>query len=257
MKIILTKNIMKTLKCVRLALAILVCSSCTNKYEEFESTDEFVRESYVKYIEYSERPIVSILDLALGNIPLSRSENCILGFTEKDVNYLNSLNENELLDLNIRLMNKWGFESNEDIEAVLNQAYDEICKNMSTEEFVKFNEFITKYIEMPSGITSLENLNVFQSDPISSSFNNTCVYAAIGIDNFGRMLYTSKYNSPVSEEKCRKNFAIRITITSIGTMAGMIIPGPGWAVAAAAICDAISAAADYANCLKHIEKTHT
>lgn len=33
-------------------------------------------------------------------------------------------------------------------------------------------------------------------------------------------------------------------------MAGMILPDPGWAVAAAAVCDAASAAADNANCLK-------
>ena len=45
-------------------------------------------------------------------------------------------------------------------------------------------------------------------------------------------------------------FAIRIAITSVGTMAGMMLPGPGWAVAAAAVCDAASAAADYANCIR-------
>lgn len=243
---------MKTLKLLMLVLLyVMACTSCTNENEVIDSNDKIVQESYEKYLEYSEKPVISILDAALGIAPLSRSEDCILGFTEEDVNYLNSLDEKGLLDLKVQLMNKWGFETDEDIDAVLEQAYDEICENMSTEELKKFDDFINEYIEMPSGIASLENLNVFQPNHTSASFNNTCVYTAIGIDKFGRMLYDSLYHSRVSEEECRKNFAIRITITSVGTIAGMILPGPGWAVALAAICDAASAAADYANCLKH------
>lgn len=84
-----------------------------------------------------------------------------------------------------------GGKSDKDIENILDQAYDEICKNMNTEELVKFNKFIVEYIEMPSGITSLETLNVFQSDLTKPSFNDECIYATISIDNFDRILYNS------------------------------------------------------------------
>lgn len=229
---------------------IIMCTSCTNEYEEINSTDRVRQENYSKYLEYSEKPVTSILDFAMGKSSLSRSEDYILGFTEEDVTYLNSLDEKGLRDLKSQLMNKWGFKSDEDIEAILDQAYDEICESMTDEELVKFNNFITEYIEMPNGINSIENLDILQPDFANSAFNNTCIYAAIGIDNFGRRLYNSLYLSRASADECKKNFAIRIAITSVGTMAGMILPGPGWAVAAAAVCDAASAAADYANCLK-------
>lgn len=233
-------------------LAVFVmCASCTNEYENSnDTTDNVSQELHSKYIEFSNKPVTSILDLALGKASIPRSNDYILGLTEEDVKYLNSLDVNGLLDLKAQLMNKWDFESDEDIDAILEQAYDEICKNMSTEEQIKFNDFLTKYIEMAGGMASIEDLNILQSNITNSSFNNTCIYAAIGIDNFGRIFYNSLYNSRASADECQKNFAIRIAITSVGTMAGMIIPGPGWAVAAAAICDAASAAADYANCLK-------
>lgn len=209
---------------------------------------------YAKYVESSGKPIISILDIAQGKVFASRSDDYIIGLTEEDINYLNSIDLDGLLCLKTELMNRWGFGSDEDIENVLDQAYDEICENMSTEEVMRFNKFITEYIEMPSGVNSLRALDIFQSNSISTPFNNACIYAAISIDNFGRLLYGSLYTSRVSASDCDKNYAIRIAITSVGAIAGMIIPGPGWAVAAAAVCDALSAAADYVNCMNRVQK---
>ncbi len=195
--------------------------------------------------------MISILDLALGKISPSRSEeDYVLGLTEEDVNFLNSLDTEDLIAFKSQLMNTWGFESDEDIENILSQTYDYICEDMSLEELTKFNCFLTEYITLPSGITSIESLLDLNSEFEDSSFTNACIYAAIGIDNFGRVIFDSLFASRASESECKKNFAIRIAITSVGTMAGMMLPGPGWAVAVAAICDAASAAADYANCLK-------
>lgn len=241
---------MKTLKWLMIvpAFFLLLCTSCASEEEAMDTIQE-TNLSYSKYSEYSEKPLVSILDLAQGKASISRSGDYILGLTKEDANYFNSLDSDGLLNLKTELMNKWGFESDEDIENVLDQVYDELCENLSAEELVKFNEFITEYIEMPRGINSIEALNVLQSSSDNPYFNDVCIYAAVGIDNFGRVLCDSLYSSRASASDCKKNFAIRIAITSVGTMAGMILPGPGWAVAAAAVCDAASAAADYANCL--------
>jgi ABC-type amino acid transport substrate-binding protein len=119
---------MKTLKWLMIvpAFFLLLCTSCASEEEAMDTIQE-TNLSYSKYSEYSEKPLVSILDLAQGKASISRSGDYILGLTEEDANYFNSLDSDGLLNLKTELMNKWGFESDEDIENVLDQVYDELC----------------------------------------------------------------------------------------------------------------------------------
>ncbi len=57
---------------------------------------------------------------------------------------------------------------------------------------------------MPSGINSIEALNVLQSSYDNPYFNDVCIYAAVGIDNFGRVLCDSLYSSQGSASDCKK-----------------------------------------------------
>ena len=245
------KNFKGTKLFFTISLFCLLCNSCSTEFAGSELIDNNPEELYSKYNELSQKQVTSILDVALGNATLSRGEVCILGFTEEDVNYLNSLDANGLVELKKQLMKKWNFNSDDDIENMLDSTYYELCKSMSDEELITFNQFLCDYIEMPQGVSSIDKLNVIQTNTANPNFNNLCLYAAIGIDNFGRGLFDTTQSSRTTADECKKNFGIRIAITSIGTIAGMLIPGPGWAVAAAAVCDAVGAAADYANCIKH------
>lgn len=192
------------------------------------------------------RRIINILNFRRNPLPL---DDCVLGFTEDDVKFLESLDKEGLIQLKLEIAEAWGFKDDQIIEDILDDAYFEITQSLEAQEMVKLNDFMIQYINMPEGCVSLENLNIFKEGENSKSFDNAVISAATLIDKFGRVFYDSNVNSRGSEGECRKIFAMRITITCIGSMAGMLLPGPGWAVVAAAVCDAASAAADYANCL--------
>ncbi len=57
---------------------------------------------------------------------------------------------------------------------------------------------------MPSGINSIEALNVLQSSYDNAYFYDVCIYQAVGIDNFGRVLSDTLYSSEGSASACKK-----------------------------------------------------
>lgn len=233
---------------------IILCTSCATEYDETNSIDKIRHDSYDKYMEYKQKPIQSVLEVALNGTHFSRSDEYTLGLTEEDANYLLSLDVEELLDLKSQLMEKWGLESDENIEDILEQSYDRFCQDLSDEELIDFNNFVDAYIFMPEGYETIEQFVLLQSNSHSDAYINACICAAVSIDNFGRILYRTLKESRASVEDCKKLFAAHLTETSINGMAGMlvgaVIPGFGWLVTATVICDAITAGVNYYNCVK-------
>lgn len=231
-------------------ILVLFITSCSKDYNILEIDNHSASDSYSSYIELTNTPATSALDIALRKTSMSRSTDYLIGLTEDDVVYIGSLNETELQDLKSEIMHQWDFESEEDIEAILDETYDALMNQLTPEQIIQFNEFVEAYIGLPEGQQSLELLESITSSSQDVYFNELCVSTAVGIDSFGRQFVKAASNKKVSAEQCKKYFAIRIALTSVNTIAGFILPGAGWAVVAAAVCDAASAAADYANCLK-------
>lgn len=194
-------------------------------------------------------PVKSIIDYADDKL-VSRNDYYILGLADQDVDYMNSLNIDELNEFKSTIMRKCGIRNENEVELILDSIYNEIISRFTDEEILLYNRLIDSYIELPEGIYSIEDLGILHSDVVSKYFGETCIYTAIGIDRFGRKLYDSTHISRATELQCKKYFATRLAIASIAAMAGMIIPGPGWAVAAAVMIDAAGAAADYYRCVK-------
>lgn len=226
--------------------ALLLCTGCTNEETDNVSVSRNESNLYSKYIEYSQKPMTSILNVALGKETPTRSEDCILGLTEDDIQKINNLDTEELTDLKTQIMEVWNLKTDDDIDTIRDQVYEQILENMEEEEFINFNNFINEYIDMPSGKNSLE---YFNNNTINNQNLELYAYAALGIDNFGRIFYNCAENTRSASE-CKKNLATRLAITSVVGMTGLLIPGSGWIVTATVVCDALDAAARYKLCLK-------
>lgn len=227
-----------------------MCFSCSTE-KEANLANRVCEENYTKYLEYSNKPVCSVLDYINGKNDITRSNESVLGFTDKDVAYISSLDEEGLRDLQAEVLEKSGFKTEEEIELQSEQAYNKICEEMSAEELMKFNSFIDNYIEMPAGVESLKQLGVLQPNSYSDAYNNACIYSAINIDNFGRKLYQSLKRTRVSVRECKEYFATRMVIVSVGAFVGMLLPGPGIAVVANAVFETAGVTADYLRCMKY------
>lgn len=244
---------MKLRKMLLIGLLSVISELCVSCSEENESAqiDSSIVENNVSnhYHQAMNKPIVSALEVALGKTSLTRAEDAVITLTDEDAEYINSLGIEELSKLKSEIMKIWGLQSDDDIEDLRDSVYLSICDRIGDKEFCKFNDFVNSYLFLPPGETSLINYIGNDNDLDSPEIAQIYALAAVGIDKFGRVIYDSM-ESTRSIEDCKKAFAVRIAITSVSTMAGMILPGAGWVVAACAVCDAADAAAKYALCIK-------
>lgn len=237
---------------VKLVSIIFICLlnvSCEQENEKEYRNSQIDKEMYASFVNYYQKPVISIFEVAANNVPITRNAEGILGITVDDAFYVNSLSLEELIALKAQLMDEGGFTSDEEYEKIIDSAYNEVCKDMSDEDLVKFYKFANDYIEMPEGIISLAQLQIFQNDHHSKNLNDIYVQAAVNIDQIGRKLY----DTPVitrSSNFCNKIFAQHLAIASVSMIAGVILPGPGWMVAAAFACELITAGINYKICCR-------
>lgn len=246
---------MKTITRLLLGLCavFVICTSCTNKGEEPPTRVENDTEAFSQYWELSEKPMISALDIALRKVTPPEGNDYIVCLTDNDVRFLCSLDAKDLIKIKTDIMRNWGFSSEEECYAIIDECYEKMCEGMDDEELMRFNKFINEYIEMPIGRESLEQFDAFNNYATSYVFSVRYAYAAIGIDNFGRKLFENLDSTTRSAAYCKRIFGIRVAITSVGMICGWMLPGPGWAlaaVAATAVFDTAGATADYINCLK-------
>lgn len=242
---------------------ILSCVSCTNETDEFDSSTDIAQEVISQYENLSNKTTVSALSLTIGGVSRFNLDDCAIGLTQEDVEYLSSLSDDELLALKSQIMAKWGLTSDEEISRILDEINDDASSEMSSEELIAFEEFINDYIESPSGSESLKrNINTRK---ISSDKSIIYAQAAIGIDRFGRKLYEAQVHKDetaqtlVTVRQCEKYFAARISISSCNLVWGLALgaglPGIGWVgtalVGAAATVEAIDAYLVYRRCMKY------
>lgn len=243
---------MKTFTRLFLSLCgvFIICTSCTNKAEEPSTRVEKDSEVFSQYVDLTEKPMISALDIALRKTTLPEDADCLIGFTDEDVRFLCSLNASELAKVKAEIMHQWDIATDEECDSIIDSYYAKMCEGMNDQELIKFNRFIDEYIEMPIGKESLQQFDAFKNSATSTAVNIKYAYAAFGIDCFGRKLYETLSPATRSAAYCKKIFGIRIAITSVSMICGWLLPGPGWAVAAIATCDALGASADYFNCLR-------
>lgn len=228
----------------------ITLTSCTDSTCEAITDIQTENKMSQKYLECSDKSIVSVLDIALGKTTITRAEECVMGLSEADAEYLTSLDDEGLMDLKSQIMTQWDIQSEEEIDSLANQAYENLCEYMDAEEFIKFDNFVSEYLEMPKGLSSLESFEAFNSSSMSPEFEDIYINAALCIDNYGRILYNNILDTRATETECKKYFAARIALTSVNMLAGMILGG-GPIVAVITVCDVAGATADYYRCIKN------
>lgn len=247
---------MKKTKLLIFSLLSLMLVGCAGNGDEPVVKEQKVETLASRYAELSTKPVVSALDIALGKVSPTKAEDCIIGLTDEDAEYIMSLDEGELMKIQSQIMNHWGIDSADKVEAISDSAYESVCERLEPEELDRFNNFVDAYIELPDNISTQEFLNSYDFSSLDSETMELYVNAALMIDNVGRKLYKYALDSEtrMSGSDCRKYFGVRLTIASINMMAGVsigwILPGPGWVVAASAILEAAYAGLDYYRCVK-------
>ena len=104
---------------------LILSTGCSNECDEpIEPKHDIKEQAYKKYIEYSSKPFVSMLDISRGNISRSSNIDYNIGLTQDDIDYLSSLNEEELLEFRQNLIIQAGFHSEADYEAYVENIYD-------------------------------------------------------------------------------------------------------------------------------------
>lgn len=239
----------KSLYITSIIAIIFVLTACSSPNEEIVTRAEISDFQYQIYTDFSNRPTTSILSIALGGNKGESSYDTLLVFTDSDLDFLKSLNAEEVLMLQDRILKAWGFQSIDDLDAQLDYYYEYICGDMSTSQLKQFNTFLTEYIEMTPGIESLKCFDNFCTGHKDVVYDKTYAIAAVAIDTYARPIY-ELYSKTRSDAYCRKIYATRLAIASIGMVYGYLLPGPGWIVGATCLCDALGASADYINCRK-------
>lgn len=236
-------------------LSLLLVGCAGNGDEPVEKEQE-VETVAMKYAELSTKPMVSALDIALGKVSPTKAEDCIIGLTDEDAEYIMSLDEGEMMKVQSQIMNHWGIDSVDKVEAISDSAYESVCERLDSEELDRFNYFVDAYIELPDNITTQEFLNSYDFSSLDSETLELYVNAALMIDNVGRKLYKYALDSEtrMSGSDCRKFFGMNLTVISLNMMAAVsvswIFPPLGWGALAITVGDAIVASANYYRCMR-------
>lgn len=227
----------------------MLCAGC-GSVMEYEGTGDgangAANEVYSSYLALSRTETVSALDVALGKVPETDAEGKICGLTEADVEYIASLSSDSLLSLKTEIMKRWGIESDEEIENTLDHAYEAFTADMDADNMSKFNIFLKNYIEVSDRELAKDCL-LSATNNIPADYLNTYIYAALGIDRFGRVAYEPFVNTRSSEE-CGAYLTIRLAIASLAVAASPFTGGFTGLVAASAIGDAIQGYLMYRLC---------
>lgn len=224
---------------------------CSTVDYDVEHENQKMAQMGDKYLSLSSKPIVSALDLALGKTLMTKGETPVLGLTKDDADYIISLDENELKELESQVIEKWGYTSQSEIEHVSDGAFMDLFSDMDPEEYYDLDKFISDYLEMPGGVSSIEKLFTNRSNSVHPKNVDLYINAALCIDNYGRVLYDAILETRATSLECKKYFAARIALASVNMLAGMITCTAAPLIAIITICDAASATADYYRCMKN------
>lgn len=245
---------MKNLKLILLSLTVtLLGSGCAKTIEDVDSQTRSQQYEGIseKYTYYSEMPTVSALQVALGREFIPVDKDYIVVLTLDDIEDLTTLGVDSLSSLNMQIMEAYGLNSEEEIEDSLDMAFDNVCKDMSEEEEIKFYQFVTGYLDetplVVNGKVSMDNNRM--AVIANGEFEDVYVRAAVAIDKFARPLYNA-IGSTRSAAECKKYLACRLAIASISCMWTAIFPGGAAVAVVQGICEGITAINYYRVCLR-------
>lgn len=145
---------MKKTKFLISSLLSLMLVGCAGNGDEPVDKDQKAETVAMKYAELSTKPMVSALDIALGKVSPTKAEDCIIGLTDEDAEYIMSLDEVGLQSLQTQVMEVTGIDSIDGLEEAIDNSYNSVCESLGNEEVVEFLSFVDCYFDMPQGITS-------------------------------------------------------------------------------------------------------
>lgn len=185
-------------------------------------TDEFSSESEDSnamqlYQMMSKIPTTSILaDVSSESRSSSEYEFYIPTFSQNDLNYLASLNQDEFEAFRNELIERLGPDGIDKLEEIQDINYDRICDILGGHEGMnKLEEFSLAYIETPGGWSYVQELLPIN---LTDKQINTYISFAVYIDKVSRPLYkTLTSDIPHSRVKsmCELNAAISLVTAGI------------------------------------------
>ncbi|MDE6007545.1 MAG: hypothetical protein K2G67_08340 [Muribaculaceae bacterium] len=239
-----------------LVISLLALStSCTDDSKQLQTRTTEESDFAEAFQSDSSKPELSALDFALGGASVEAFQDYSVCFTVRDLDFLGSLDMQELIELKEKIMRVNGIQTEQDLENAIDDAYESFCENMDESDLRELNSFVNQYLEMPAGLSSIEKIIPQYTVGRLSTMSEKYVQLALAIDRIGRPLYNQLTNSTRSAAECRRIFGIRIALSCISIAYGGMfsltgVGAVGLISAINGICDAIDAGLQYKLCLR-------
>lgn len=234
---------------ISLLVCIFILSSCSDEAAQLQTRSN--DDPYADYFESaSSKPELSLLDVSLGYISVDDLQNYNLVFTDNDAETLYELSSEGLVELKKSLMSTQGFSTEDEIEKIVDEAYENFCADMEEDDLRRLNAFGEQYLGLPAGYISFSMVYPYELSGKVSEIDQKYLQYAIAIDNFARPLYNKFVLSTRSPRECEKYLRTRLLITSVAFCCSCILPGGTILAVYAAVYDAFDAALMYKNCLR-------